>query len=90
MASAHADERAGRGARIGRIGRLFRPPRMGCGVKPIESTMKEIIDAFARALEREELAANTVRSYRKTVESFFRQYDKIDKRSLLSFKGFLF
>lgn len=62
---------------------------MGCGVKPKESTMKEIIDAFAHALEREELAANTVRSYRKTVESFFRQFDKIDKRSLLSFKGFL-
>ena len=59
------------------------------GDKQKESTMKEIIDAFARALEREELAANTVRSYRKTVESFFRQFDKIDKRSLLSFKGFL-
>lgn len=62
---------------------------MGRGDNPKESTMKDTIDAFARALEREELSANTVRSYRKTVESFFRQFDKIDKRSLLSFKGFL-
>lgn len=48
-----------------------------------------MVTKFQKFLEKNDLAASTVRSYVWTVNHFTAQYEKIDKENLLAYKGFL-
>ena len=48
-----------------------------------------MIEQFTRALKMSDLSDNTISSYRKAVEFFYRQYGELNKRNLLSYKGWL-
>ena len=48
-----------------------------------------MIEQFTRALKLSDLSDNTITSYRKAVEFFYRQYGEMNKKNLLSYKGWL-
>lgn len=47
------------------------------------------LNEFRDWLKQSNLSENTIKSYSKSVEQFFSQYEKITKKNLLSFKGYL-
>lgn len=51
--------------------------------------MTTTIEQFAHHLKRSDLSENTIHSYQKAVAYFFRQYDEISRKNLLSYKGYL-
>lgn len=46
-------------------------------------------EQFAHALKLSDLSDNTITSYCKAVEYFCRQYGELNKKNLLSYKGWL-
>ena len=46
-------------------------------------------EQFAQALKLSDLAGNTITSYCKSVEYFYRQYGELNKKNLLTYKGWL-
>lgn len=46
-------------------------------------------EQFSHALKLSDLSGNTIASYCKAVECFYRQYGEINKKNLLSYKGWL-
>ncbi len=46
-------------------------------------------EQFARTLKLSDLSDNTINSYCKAVEYFYRQYGEVNKKNLLSYKGWL-
>lgn len=46
-------------------------------------------EQFAQALKLSDLADNTIASYCKSVEYFYRQYGALNKKNLLTYKGWL-
>lgn len=44
-------------------------------------------EQFAQALKLSDLSDNTITSYCKAVEYFYRQYGELNKKNLLSYKG---
>ena len=46
-------------------------------------------EKFAQALKLSDLSGNTIGSYRKSVEYFYRQYGELNKKNLLAYKGWL-
>ena len=48
-----------------------------------------ILSDFKRFLLRHNLSENTINSYVFTVQHFFTQHEKITKKNLLAYKGFL-
>lgn len=48
-----------------------------------------MIEQFTHALKMSDLSDNTISSYCKAVEFFYRQYGEMNKRNLLSYKGWL-
>lgn len=59
---------------------------MVCGQKFTEVIMTR---TFEEDLKQSNLAENTILSYNKAVEYFFRQYGEVNKKNLLSYKGYL-
>lgn len=55
----------------------------------LTQTEATMIEQFAHALKLSDLSDNTISSYCKAVESFYRQYGEMNKRNLLSYKGWL-
>ena len=47
------------------------------------------LNEFRDWLKQSNLSENTIKSYSKSVEQFFSQYEKVTKKNLLSFKGYL-
>lgn len=60
---------------------------MGFGI--ITQTEASMIEQFARTLRLSDLSDNTIASYCKAVEYFYRQYGEVTKKNLLSYKGWL-
>lgn len=48
-----------------------------------------MIEQFALALKMSDLSENTIASYCASVRCFYRQYDALNKKNLLSYKGWL-
>lgn len=48
-----------------------------------------MIEKFTHALKLSELSDNTIISYRKAVEFFYRQYGEMNQKNLLAYKGWL-
>lgn len=48
-----------------------------------------MIEQFARLLQLSDLSGNTITSYCKAVENFYHQYGELNKKNLLSYKGWL-
>lgn len=59
---------------------------MVCGPKFMEVIMTR---TFEDDLKQSNLAGNTILTYSKAVEYFFRQYGEVNKKNLLSYKGYL-
>lgn len=59
---------------------------MGFGANTNGGNMTE---QFAQALKLSDLAGNTITSYCKSVEYFYRQYGELNKKNLLTYKGWL-
>lgn len=58
-------------------------------VSTIKRNGGKMTEQFAQALKLSDLSENTISSYSKAVEYFHRQYGEINKRNLLSYKGWL-